>query len=112
METALLAAIGMGRDLLQKNEERTSLNKDLPESEHNPDGRGRTTDPTVVRFHQDEDQHWVVELSCGHTQHLRHQPPWQSRAWVTDPAQRLEKIGQPFACGWCAQGPVSDNLRD
>ncbi|MGH8364729.1 MAG: DUF3565 domain-containing protein, partial [Pseudomonas sp.] len=34
METALLAAIGMGRDLLQKNEERTSLNKDLPESEH------------------------------------------------------------------------------
>ncbi|MCS4247173.1 hypothetical protein M2394_001474 [Pseudomonas sp. BIGb0164] len=51
----------------------------------------------------DDDQHWVAELSCGHTQHLRHQPPWQSRAWVLDPAQRLEKIGQPFACGWCAQ---------
>ncbi|EPN68410.1 hypothetical protein A245_03798, partial [Pseudomonas syringae pv. actinidiae ICMP 19096] len=27
-------------------------------------------------------------LSCGHTQHLRHQPPWQSRAWVLDPVQR------------------------
>ncbi|AEV64878.1 Hypothetical protein PSF113_4889 [Pseudomonas ogarae] len=52
----------------------------------------------------------MAELSCGHTQHLRHQPPWQSRAWVLDPGQRIEKIGQPFDCGWCAQGPVSDNL--
>jgi hypothetical protein len=33
----------------------------------------------------------VAELSCGHTQHLRHQPPWQSRAWVLDPAQRMKK---------------------
>ncbi|WDU61558.1 DUF3565 domain-containing protein [Pseudomonas poae] len=110
METALLAAIVMGRDLLHKNEERTSLNKDLPESEQNPDGRGRTNVSTVTGFHQDEDQQWVVELSCGHTQHLRHQPPWQSRAWVTDPTQRLEKIGQRFACGWCAQAPDRDNL--
>ncbi|WP_339532543.1 DUF3565 domain-containing protein [Pseudomonas mucidolens] len=110
METALLAAIVMGRDLLQKNEERTSLNKDLPESEHNPDRRSLSSDSTVVGFHRDEEQHWVVELSCGHTQHLRHQPPWQSRAWVTDPAQRFEKIGQPFACGWCAQSPDNDNL--
>jgi hypothetical protein len=66
----------------------------------------------VTGFHQDEDGHWVAELSCGHTQHLRHQPPWQSRAWVLDAAQRIEKIGQPFDCGWCAQGPVSDNLGD
>ncbi|MCK6186175.1 DUF3565 domain-containing protein [Pseudomonas sp. EYE_354] len=102
METALLAAIVMGRDLLHKNEERTSLNKDLPESERNPDRRGRST-VTIVGFHQDADKHWVAELSCGHTQHLRHQPPWQSRAWVLDPAQRQEKIGQPFNCGWCTQ---------
>ncbi len=88
---------------MHKNEERTSLNKDLPESEHNPDRRGRTRDSTVIGFHLDDDQHWVAELSCGHTQHLRHQQPWQTRAWVLDPAQRLEKIGQPFARGWCAQ---------
>ncbi|MBV4520336.1 DUF3565 domain-containing protein [Pseudomonas sp. SWRI74] len=108
METALLAAISMGRDLLHKNIERPSLAKQSPESEHNPDKR----DSTITGFHQDEDGHWVAELSCGHTQHLRHQPPWQSRAWVMDPVQRLEKIGQPFACGWCAQGSVSDNLGD
>ncbi|MFW6750630.1 DUF3565 domain-containing protein [Pseudomonas glycinae] len=102
----------MGRDLLHKNEERTSLNKDLPESEQNPDRRDGLAPVTVRGFHQDEDGHWVAELSCGHTQHLRHLPPWQSRAWVLDAAQRIEKIGQPFACGWCAQGSVSDNLGD
>jgi hypothetical protein len=95
---------------LHKNEERTSLNKDLPESERNPDKRACSNRPTVTGFHQDEDGHWVAELSCGHTQHLRHLPPWQSRAWVLDPAQRIEKIGQSFDCGWCAQAPVSDNL--
>ncbi|MBV4474533.1 DUF3565 domain-containing protein [Pseudomonas sp. B2M1-30] len=100
----------MGRDLLHKNEERTSLNKDLPESEHNPDRRDQLASVTITGFHQDEDGHWVAELSCGHTQHLRHLPPWQSRAWVLDPVQRIEKIGQPFDCGWCAQGSVSDNL--
>ncbi|MBK5510332.1 MULTISPECIES: DUF3565 domain-containing protein [unclassified Pseudomonas] len=112
METALLAAISMGRDLLQKNIERPSLAKQSPESEHNPDRRIAAQFSTVTGFHQDEDGHWVAELSCGHTQHLRHQPPWQSRAWVLDPAQRIEKIGQPFDCGWCAQGSVSDNLGD
>lgn len=95
---------------MHKNEERTSLNKDLPESERNPDKRACSNRPTVTGFHQDEDGHWVAELSCGHTQHLRHLPPWQSRAWVLDPAQRNEKIGQSFDCGWCAQAPVSDNL--
>lgn len=97
---------------MHKNEERTSLNKDLPESERNPDKRAGSNRSTVTGFHQDEDGHWVAELSCGHTQHLRHQPPWQSRAWVLDPAQRIEKIGQSFDCGWCAQAPVSDNLGD
>ncbi|SED09402.1 Protein of unknown function [Pseudomonas mohnii] len=93
---------------MHKNNERPSLAKQSSESEHNPDRRIAT----ITGFHQDEDGHWVAELSCGHTQHLRHQPPWQSRAWVTDPAQRHEKIGQPFDCGWCAQGSVSDNLGD
>ncbi|MGA8137605.1 MAG: DUF3565 domain-containing protein, partial [Pseudomonas gingeri] len=32
------------------------------------------------------------------------------RAWVTDPAQRLEEIDKPFTCGWCAQGSDKDNL--
>ncbi|MCP1625569.1 hypothetical protein J2T47_004325 [Pseudomonas nitroreducens] len=42
-------------------------------------------------------------MSCGHTQHLRHQPPWQSRPWVLDPQQRRAQIGRWFPCGWCAK---------
>ncbi|XJV40401.1 DUF3565 domain-containing protein [Pseudomonas asplenii] len=95
---------------MQKNEERISLNKDSSESERNPDRRGETPPSFILGFHPDEDGHWVVELSCGHTQHLRHQPPWQSRAWVLELAQRSARIGQPFECGWCAQGSVSANL--
>jgi len=66
--------------------------------------------PTILDFRQDEDRHWIAVLSCGHTQHLRHQPPWQSRAWVLDPVQRAKKIGQPFDCGWCAGKLERDNL--
>ncbi|NNA25146.1 DUF3565 domain-containing protein [Pseudomonas lundensis] len=65
---------------------------------------------TIIGWRQDEEAHWVVVLSCGHTQHQRHQPPWQSRAWVLDPEQRDAKIGQPFTCGWCAQAADSANL--
>ncbi|XAE37599.1 hypothetical protein WMF93_21635 [Pseudomonas alkylphenolica] len=40
METALLAAISMGRDLLHKNVEPISVTNASPESERNPDKRG------------------------------------------------------------------------
>ena len=26
---------------------------------------------------------WVAELECGHTQHVRHDPPWTNRPWVS-----------------------------
>jgi len=41
----------------------------------------------IVGFHLDEDLaqqccSWVADLACGHTQHVRHDPPWQNRTWV------------------------------
>ncbi|MBD8705022.1 DUF3565 domain-containing protein [Pseudomonas sp. CFBP 13711] len=97
--------------------ERPSLTKHSRESERNSDGRPRLESPNapsphsiITGFVQDPDGHWVVVLSCAHTQHLRHDPPWQSRAWVLDPAQRQAKIGQSFHCGWCASGSDNDNL--
>ena len=33
-------------------------------------------------FHKDEEGYWVAELDCGHTRHMRHDPPWQERTWV------------------------------
>jgi hypothetical protein len=96
-----LAAISMGRDLLRRNKERTSLTKGAPESEPSTDGRLSSGCVRLLDLRQDEDGHWLAVLSCGHTQHLRHQPPWQNRAWVLDPQQRREQLGRPFDCGWC-----------
>ena len=61
----------------------------------------------ITGFHQDEEQHWVAELACGHQQHVRHDPPWQNRPWVVDRQQRHALLGQPFSCGWCAQDSIS-----
>ncbi|MDV9031281.1 DUF3565 domain-containing protein [Pseudomonas sp. RAC1] len=92
----------MGQDLLQKYVERTSVTKGSPECERAAEGERPIS--RIVDFLQDENGHWVVALSCGHTQHLRHQPPWQNRAWVLAPEQRAARVGQVFTCGWCARG--------
>ena len=34
------------------------------------------TKQKIIGFHQDEDGDGVAELGCGHTQHVRHNPPW------------------------------------
>jgi hypothetical protein len=57
----------------------------------------------IVQFHQDEEGHWVGELECGHTRHLRHEPPWQVRPWVLDPRARADRIGTPIDCRECRE---------
>jgi len=42
----------------------------------------------ITGFHQDEYEQWVADLSCGHSRHFRHDPPWQQREWVTSPQGR------------------------
>jgi hypothetical protein len=58
----------------------------------------------IRRFRQDEVGHWVAELSCGHAQHVRHQPPWQDRAWVQSEVGRQERIGSEIECPLCDLG--------
>jgi uncharacterized protein DUF3565 len=62
----------------------------------------------IVGFHQDRDQHWVAELECGHNQHVRHDPPWTNRPWVTTAAGRNGVLGQVLACRKCDQGAPKD----
>ena len=59
-------------------------------------------------FHQDAEGDWIAELACGHTQHMRHRPPWQSRPWVTSEAGRAAKVGASIECPSCrmAEPPV------
>ncbi len=56
---------------------------------------------SIIGFEQDEESHWVARLACGHTQHVRHKPPLESREWVTTEAGRQGKIGQELDCLFC-----------
>ncbi len=58
----------------------------------------------IAAFHQDDAGDWVADLECGHTQHVRHNPPWQSRPWVTTPEGRASRIGTELACAKCSEG--------
>ena len=58
----------------------------------------------IVGYHRDERSDWVAELECGHGQHVRHDPPWQVRTWVTTDAGRAEHLGTTLECVLCAEG--------
>jgi hypothetical protein len=77
-------------------------------------GSGRPALPRrMVGFHQDEEGHWVAELECGHTQHVRHDPPWQVRPWVVTPEGRAGFIGRELGCVECAAAdPATDGGGD
>jgi hypothetical protein len=55
----------------------------------------------VTGFRTDGEGHWVAELACGHTRHVRHDPPWQERAWVTTPEGRAAFVGRELECAAC-----------
>lgn len=57
----------------------------------------------IVGFHIDEENHWVADLACGHTQHVRHDPPWQNRPWVLTEQGRKGKLGVMLECKKCEE---------
>jgi hypothetical protein len=59
---------------------------------------------TISGFHQDDAGAWVAELSCGHSQHIRHNPPFKLAPWVLDEAGRAGRVGLPLECRLCDQG--------
>ncbi|HUX34838.1 MAG TPA: DUF3565 domain-containing protein [Gemmatimonadaceae bacterium] len=60
-----------------------------------------TVERRIVALHQDEEGDWVADLACGHSQHVRHDPPWEVREWVTTAEGREGRIGTMLACGYC-----------
>lgn len=56
---------------------------------------------TITGFHKDDEGDWVAELACGHTQHVRHNPPWMNRPWVTTREGRQRFLGRPLDCPQC-----------
>jgi hypothetical protein len=61
----------------------------------------------IVYYHLDDEHHWVAELECGHEQHVRHQPPWINRPWVTTQEGRDSKLGEMLDCRKCDEDPPS-----
>jgi hypothetical protein len=57
----------------------------------------------IVGFHMDVELQWVAELECGHTQHVRHDPPWQVREWVLTEEGRQRFLGTELGCVLCAR---------
>lgn len=57
----------------------------------------------VVGFHTDDHNDWVADLECGHSVHVRHDPPWQERPWVLSPDGRAGMLGYSLDCVKCAQ---------
>jgi hypothetical protein len=63
----------------------------------------------IVGYHQDEERHWVAQLQCGHNQHVRHEPPWTLRPWVTTQDGRNSMLGSELDCKKCDDGAPPDN---
>jgi steroid delta-isomerase-like uncharacterized protein len=59
----------------------------------------------IIGFHQDEFGDWVAELVCNHNQHVRHQPPFQTRPWVIREQGRREQLGAELECRRCDDEP-------
>jgi hypothetical protein len=62
----------------------------------------------ILSFRPDPEERdaWIAELDCGHTQHERHQPPFQERPWVLTPEGRARFIGFEVECRRCEDDPA------
>ncbi len=66
---------------------------------------------TIVGFVRDDAGDWVAELSCLHSQHVRHAPPFRLAPWVLEEAQRSARIGSPLDCPLCDRAEFPAGLR-
>lgn len=64
----------------------------------------------MTGFHLDDDGDWVAELSCLHSQHVRHRPPFWNAAWIDDEVQREAHIGQLLDCPLCDRAELPEGL--
>jgi hypothetical protein len=62
----------------------------------------------IIAFHQDDAGDWIADLECGHSQHVRHEPPWTLRPWVMEEDTRAAFLGRELVCGTCMQAAGQD----
>ncbi|PHQ32362.1 DUF3565 domain-containing protein [Rhodopirellula bahusiensis] len=64
----------------------------------------------IVAYHEDDEDHWVARLQCGHNQHVRHDPPWMNREWVTTLEGRESMLGHRLQCKKCDELAPPDDI--
>ena len=62
----------------------------------------------IRAFRRDEEGDWVAELSCGHGQHTRHNPPLAERPWVLTEEGRRSRLGAELDCPGCDRREMPD----
>jgi hypothetical protein len=73
----------------------------LPDPKHLPRAGNNTSKCKIIGFHRDEIGDWVADLECGHTQHVRHNPPLTNRPWVLTEEGRRRFLGHRLECKDC-----------
>jgi tellurite methyltransferase len=64
----------------------------------------------IVEFGLGDDGDLVAILSCGHSQHVRHNPPFINRPWTATAAGRSGMIGKPLNCVRCDNFELPDHF--
>lgn len=64
----------------------------------------------ITGFRLGDDGHWVADLGCLHSQHIRHQPPFRLAPWVLDEAERNARVGAPLDCPLCDRAELPGDL--
>jgi tellurite methyltransferase len=66
----------------------------------------------IVSFREDALAQWIAELSCGHAQHVRHEPPFTERPWTLTPEGRAARQGSPLDCARCEAREMPEGHRE
>ncbi|SFW29793.1 DUF3565 domain-containing protein [Nitrosovibrio sp. Nv17] len=64
----------------------------------------------ITGFGMDGEGDPVAILSCGHPQHVRHQPPFINRPWVMDEQGRRSMLGKMLDCVRCEKFELPDDF--
>ncbi len=62
----------------------------------------------MTGFARDQSGDWTALLSCGHRQHVRHDPPFVSRPWTVTAAGRASRLGEQLDCVRCDRFELPD----
>jgi hypothetical protein len=65
---------------------------------------------TIDHWTRDDEGDWVAALSCLHSQHVRHRPPFRVAPWVESAEGRSAHLGTDVNCPLCDRTELPQGL--